>query len=113
VINELFTSSDSIKLDVQFEYIDATIPPSLTSPVTFHVGLVESNVSGNINVLRKLLLGSEGTTVNLPWAFGTTSTTPVNSIIDVPIGSANNNLWIVAFVQDRNTKRIHQTALVK
>jgi hypothetical protein len=113
LVTELVTTNDSIKLDVQFEYIDAVIPPTLTSPVTFHVGLVESNVSGNINVLRKLLLGSEGTTVNIPWSFGTTTAVPVKSIIDVPIGMANNNLWIVAFVQDRNTKRIHQTALVK
>jgi hypothetical protein len=113
LVTELVTTNDSIKLDVQFEYIDAVIPPTLTSPVTFHVGLVESNVSGNINVLRKLLLGSEGTTVNIPWSFGTTTAVPVKSIIDVPIGMANNNLWVVAFVQDRNTKRIHQTALVK
>jgi hypothetical protein len=69
---------------------------------------VENNLSGNVNVLRKMLMGSEGTTINTPWSFGTTITVPVKSIIDVPVGSANPNLWLVAFVQDRNTKRIHQ-----
>ena len=109
-VTDLPTTVDSIKLDVQFEFIDTA---QFNTSVTFHVGLVEASLSGNINVLRKMLLGSEGTTVNIPWVFGTTTTVPVKSIIDVPIGIANNNLWIVAFVQDRITKRIHQSVFVK
>jgi hypothetical protein len=34
----------------------------------------------------------------------------VNSLVDVPV---SNNLWLVAFVQDRLNRRIHQMILVK
>jgi hypothetical protein len=85
--------------------------PTHTTPVTFYVGLVEANVSGNINVLRKMLLGSEGQTVSSTWNTGTTINVPVKSIIDVPVGVGNPDLLVVAFVQDRNTKRIHQMVL--
>ncbi|MFZ2906335.1 MAG: PKD domain-containing protein [Cyclobacteriaceae bacterium] len=109
-VAELASTADSIKLDVSFEYIAL---PTHTDPVTFYVGLVDGNVSGNLNVLRKMLLGGEGITVNTTWNTNDATTVPVKSIIDVPIGTANNNLWIVAFVQDRNTKWIHQTEFVK
>jgi hypothetical protein len=111
VVTELPTSSDSINLNIDFRYIDPSTP--LNSPVTLHIALVESNVSGNINVVRKMLVGGEGQTVNIPWTFGTIYPVAIKSIIDVPIGIANDNLWVVAFVQDRDTKRIHQAWMKK
>ena len=110
-VNELPVTADSISLDVQFEYIDPTAP--LNTPVTFYVALVEANVSGNINVVRKMLTGGEGKTVNMAWTLGTIYPLPMKSIMDMPIGVANGNLWVVAFVQDRNTKRIHQSVMVQ
>jgi len=110
LVTENTTTADSINLNVEFEYRAAQVH---TTPVTFYVGLVDSLVSGNVHVLRKMLLGSEGMTVSTTWNTGDSTIIPVKSIIDVPIGTANSNLWIVAFVQDRNTKRIHQTAFVK
>jgi hypothetical protein len=103
------TTNDSINLTVNYEYI---AQQSVTTPYTFQVALVEGDVNGNLNVLRKMLLGSEGLTVNQTWNNGTIQNIPVKSIVNVPVQDGNN-LYLVAFVQDRNTKRIHQSRVIQ
>ncbi|MBX2970593.1 MAG: T9SS type A sorting domain-containing protein [Cyclobacteriaceae bacterium] len=103
------TTNDSINLTVNYEYI---AQQSVTTPYTFQVALVEGNVNGNVNVLRKMLLGSEGQTANQMWSTGTEQEIQVRSIVNVPIQDGNN-LYLVAFVQDRNTKRIHQSRVIQ
>jgi len=105
--------TDSINALLNFEYIGIN---TYNAPVTFHLALIDSIVgtapNANIHVLRKLLLGTEGLTVDSSWSTGTTKLVPVKSIIDVPVANGNN-LWLVAFVQDRTTKRIHQSYVVR
>jgi PKD repeat protein len=103
------TQLDSLNLTVSFDYI-STEP--FAGPITFHVGLVEGNLNGNINVLRKLLLGTEGVTINATWTTGMTQVIPVKSLVDVPIQDGDD-LYLVAFAQDRSSKRIHQMRVVK
>ncbi|MBX2966676.1 MAG: PKD domain-containing protein [Cyclobacteriaceae bacterium] len=103
------TTNDSINLIVNYEYITQQ---SVTTPYTFQVALIEGDVNGNVNVLRKMLLGSEGLTINTTWNNGTIQSIPVKSIVNVPIQDGNN-LYLVAFVQDRNTKHIHQSRVVE
>jgi hypothetical protein len=102
------TQSDSINVSVRFEFLST----DTLMPVTFHVGLVEGNVNGNINVLRKLLLGTEGVTVNRLWTTGTIQNISVKALVDVPIVNGND-LWLVVFAQDRQSKRIHQSRILK
>jgi hypothetical protein len=110
-LSQSATSLDSVKLEVLFKYI-GTSP--LTTPVTFQVALVDSLVTSSgidqIHVLRKLLLGTEGVTINRTWNPNDLESIEVNSLVDVPV---SNNLWLVAFVQDRLNRRIHQMILVK
>ncbi len=103
------TQTDSINLSVRFEYIDVN---SLNGPVTFHVGLVEGNLNGNINVLRKLLMGTEGVNVNRLWTTGTVQNISVKSLVDVPIQNGND-LWLVGFAQDRVSKQIYQSRVIR
>ncbi|MCK6617987.1 MAG: autotransporter-associated beta strand repeat-containing protein [Cyclobacteriaceae bacterium] len=110
-IQQLPTSSDSIKADVTFRYVN-TIQP-LNIPVRLYIGLVETNLAGNINVLRKMLLGNEGKLVSNTWVYNTTQVESIRSIIDIPIGVNNPNLYLVAWVQDNATKRIHQARIVQ
>ena len=103
-----------MKLHVEFEYVDST--QNFIDPVIVNIGLVEDNIgtTPHRNVLRKLLLGTDGRLITkVDW-----TTNPIESIdseteIDVPIGLDNNNLYLIAFVQDRITKRIHQAVIKK
>ncbi|QOI98199.1 MAG: autotransporter-associated beta strand repeat-containing protein [Flammeovirgaceae bacterium] len=110
-IQQLPTTNDSIKADVTFRYVNTTQP--LNTPVRLYIGLVETNLAGNINVLRKMLLGNEGKLVSNTWVYNTTQVESIRSIIDIPIGVNNPNLYLVAWVQDNATKRIHQARIVQ
>ena len=59
-------------------------------------------VSGNRNVLRKLLFGADGETITNTWVAGTSIVKLKSDVeIDVPIANPAN-LRLVAFVQDKN-----------
>jgi uncharacterized protein (DUF2141 family) len=111
-VTELTTvTDDSIAFSLTYTYVDSLKP--LTNPVVFNVALVEQNVSGNLNVLRGLLLGTEGTQVAQTWTEGLTGTITRRMGIDAPIGTTPNaNLILVAFAQDRVTKRVHQALVL-
>jgi hypothetical protein len=80
--------------------------------VIVHAALVESSVNDQRNVLRKLMLGSDGFTVSRPWSKGNQQTIPLDYTMDVPVADPEN-LYIAIFVQDKLSKRIHQSILVK
>ncbi|HEY0656277.1 MAG TPA: PKD-like domain-containing protein [Chryseosolibacter sp.] len=104
---------DVLRAQVTFSY---AAPVAHTTPVIFQVALMESAVTiGGVlhrNVLRKLLLQSEGFTVNRTWNAGDLQSIDIDYAIDVPI-SDGNNLYVVAFVQDKNTRKILQARVLK
>jgi hypothetical protein len=113
VINELPTlTNDSIAASVDFTFVDTTAV--FSSQIILNIGLIESDVSGNRNVVRKFLSGTDGTLVNQASAVLTPGITTFNLTkrigIDVPIGTAP--LHLIAWIQDRNSKRIHQAKIV-
>ncbi|MBT1701591.1 hypothetical protein KK083_32155, partial [Fulvivirgaceae bacterium PWU4] len=59
--------SNILRATVDFTYVDSVT--SLSNPVVFQAALIETDVYGNRNVLRKLLLNSEGFTVNRAWRY--------------------------------------------
>jgi hypothetical protein len=98
-------ATDSVNLTARVEYIGND---SWTTPITLQVALVEGQVGANINVMRKLLLGTEGVLLSATWENpGDFIERPVNAVVDVPIIDGNN-LWLVAFVQDRLNRTVHQ-----
>jgi hypothetical protein len=107
---DLTASSNVIKATIDFVYIDSV--SSLVNPVTFHAALVETDLLGNKNVLRKLLLQSEGFTVNRSWRYQDTQSIDIDYTLDIPVTDPTK-LYLAVFVQDFNTTRIHQAALVK
>ncbi|HEY0656790.1 MAG TPA: PKD-like domain-containing protein [Chryseosolibacter sp.] len=102
-------ANDVLRAQVSFSYASSK---ALTSPVIFQVALVEDNVNGNRNVLRKLLLQSEGLTVSRSWSATDVQTVDINYPIDVPVVDPAN-LYLVAFVQDKTTRKILQARIFK
>jgi len=79
-----------------------TARENFTTPLIAHVALVEDNVGGNRNVLRKLLFGGDGETITNTWVAGQTIVKQRTDVeINVPIANPAN-LRLVAFVQDKN-----------
>lgn len=101
--------NDVLRAQVSFSFASAK---NLSTPVIFQVALVEDGLNGYRNVLRKLLLQSEGFTVNRTWTAGDLQTIDIDYPIDVPIVNSNN-LYVVAFVQDKTTRRILQARIFK
>ena len=107
-----------VRLNIRFTYIDSLKP--LTTPVTFHAALIERGVPGpapsirNGNVVRKLLLNSEGTTSTRSWVHNDSELLPVQYTVDVPIVNPDS-LYILAFVQDQleDSRKVLQSAIVK
>ena len=63
-------------------------------------------------MLRKLLLQREGFTVNRAWQVNDVQTVNIDYPVDVPIVNPDN-LYLVAFVQDKTTRRILQARIFK
>jgi hypothetical protein len=80
--------------------------------------LVETDVNGNKNVMRKLLLGPGGQEISTPLVAGTPMdvVVPVNYPVDVNIADGDN-LYVVAFVQhivqNPVSKKILQSVIAK
>ena len=106
----------SLRLRLRYTYIDSI--QNLDIPVTLHAALIERGVNGNRNVVRKLLLRSDGLAVDQSWTEGTFVEYDVDYSLDVPIVNPDN-LYVVAFVQDNSgegsptARRILQTVIVK
>jgi hypothetical protein len=100
---------DPLTGTIDFEYIGQS---EFTSPVLLHAALVEGTVGDNTNVLRKLIWGPAGKLVTDTWSVGEVSSQAVNFMMNAHIWKPND-LYVIAFVQDKNTKRILQTVIVK
>ena len=114
-------NSNTITPEVEALYLGKT---PFTDPLLIQAALIETPVttpsSGTFrNVLRKQLFGGDGETVSLTFdpiqpGLDTASVTRsrVNVTIDVPVQNSNN-LWMIAYVQNKLTKEVYQTAIFK
>jgi hypothetical protein len=92
--------------------ITLTAQQDFNTPLLLNVALVE-DVDGNKNVLRKLLFGPDGLTITNAIAKGEVIVRD-KGIIDINAPITNENgLTMVAFVQDKITKEIYQSVVLK
>ncbi len=92
--------------------VTLTAQQAFTTPLTLNVALVE-DVGTNRNVLRKLLFGPEGLTITNAIANGEIIIREKGPI-ELNTAIANpNGLKMIAFIQDRVTKEIYQSAVLK
>jgi hypothetical protein len=100
-------------LSVEVEFEANTV---INDAVTLQIAVVETDIVRNgvtyRNVLKKLLLGGEGQTINSSWTAGQKQTISFNWNIDVEIFNPDN-LYIIAFVQNKTTREIYGTAKLK
>ncbi|MEQ8924461.1 MAG: T9SS type A sorting domain-containing protein, partial [Fulvivirga sp.] len=64
------------------------------------------------NVLKKLLLGGEGRSINNTWTAGQSETVDITWTIDVEIFDPTN-LYLVAFVQNKSSREVYGTVQKK
>ncbi|MBL7857635.1 MAG: PKD domain-containing protein, partial [Cyclobacteriaceae bacterium] len=107
------TRTDVLDLNVTYTYTNQT---PFTGPVTFQVALIETDVVADVftltNVLRRHLLTTGGQTENRSWALNDQLAIPISKEIDVQLQN-QNNLWVVAYAQDKFSQEILQATLVK
>ncbi|MEO5980443.1 MAG: PKD-like domain-containing protein, partial [Chryseolinea sp.] len=108
------TSNTKVRLALTYTYIDSTAP--LQNRVTMQAAIVEKGVGNNGPVVRKLLLGSEGKTVDRTWNRGDKQIADVDYDIEVPIANSDS-VFIVAFIQDNfpgagQSKKILQSKII-
>ncbi len=112
-IDTILSNQNILKANVKFNYIDSL--SVLNTNISVQIALIESNVGGHRNVVRKLLPPS-GTFFPGPWSNDlATKIIPIDYTIDVPIENSDN-LYILAFVQNKDgstDRRIHQSLMVK
>ncbi len=109
-----------VTLDTVATNVDNTINPVLTlrsvndhtDPLLINIALVETNVGGNLNVMRKLLYGPDGLTLTNAWTAGQPATIDRGAVeINVPVLNPAL-LKMVAFVQNKNTREIYQAVTI-
>jgi hypothetical protein len=101
------TASKQIQGDINFEYLGTT---PYAEPVALHLALVENGVGGHSNVLRKLLFNPQGKIVTDSWTTGQVR----SELFDYSTYTSifhPDSLYLVAFVQDKNTKEILQAVI--
>ena len=89
-----------------------TATQAFTAPLIAQVVLIENSVGTANNVVRKQLFGADGLTISTPWTLGQTLVqSKANVAINVPIVNSNN-LTLVGYIQDKNTKEIYQSMVI-
>ncbi len=89
-----------------------TAKRDFTAPLLINVALLEKDVNGFRNVLRKNLLGSAGETLNLTWVAGQSLNKVVMNVpLDIPITDPNG-LLLIGYVQDKNSGEIYQSIAI-
>ncbi|MEQ8304739.1 MAG: PKD-like domain-containing protein, partial [Cyclobacteriaceae bacterium] len=92
--------------------LNLTARKAFNAPLIVQVAIIEKNVDGSKNVLRKQLFGNDGLTLNNPWVANQSLTqTKADVEINVPI-SNSSQLELVGYVQDKNTKEIYQSVVI-
>jgi hypothetical protein len=92
--------------------ITLTAQRAFTSPLLLNIALVE-DVGSNRNVLRKLLFGPEGLTIANVISKGDVINRDKDIIeLNAPILNPNG-LTMIAFIQDRTTREIYQSVVLK
>ncbi len=92
--------------------LSITAAKDFTSPLIAQVVLIEKNINGERNVVRKQLFGADGSTISTPWTAGQTLVqSKANVEINVPIVNSSQ-LALVGYIQDKNTKEIYQSIRV-
>ncbi|MFN5170766.1 MAG: PKD-like domain-containing protein [Cyclobacteriaceae bacterium] len=114
-------NANTITPEVEALYLGTT---TFTDPLLIQAALIETPVTTPSsetyrNVLRKQLFGGDGETVALSFdpiqpGLDTASVTRsrANVVIDVPVQNGNN-LWMIAYVQNKLTKEIYQAGIFK
>ena len=105
------TANGPLTGEVDLAYTGTVAYPN---PVLLHAALVEDGIGGNNrNVLRKFIWGPQGKRLEGPVAVG-------NQFNDIAINFDMNaivtnpsNLYLIVFVQDKVTKRVLQSRIVK
>src|SRR5690606_18032823 len=113
-LDTLPTSGNKVRGEIRITYADSV--NTQTEPVILQVALVDSVAafSGSRQfkyVVRKLLLNNEGHQVAQTWTPGLTYQHEFEEIIDVSINE-NTSHYLVAFVQDKSTRKIHQSLVL-
>jgi len=92
--------------------ISITANQAFNSPLIVQISLIEKNINGVKNILRKQLFGADGLTLNTAWVAGQSLVqTQADISIDVPIINSSS-LALVAYVQDKNTREIYQSVVI-
>ncbi|SKC60662.1 PKD-like domain-containing protein, partial [Ohtaekwangia koreensis] len=109
------TAPDILKADINYTFIDKL--NSFNPPVILQAALVENGVNNNKFSLRKLLYGPEGFIITEPLTAGnivsfSKSDEDETHELETPI-SNGDSLYIIAFAQDKETRRILQTVIKK
>jgi len=92
--------------------LNITARQNFTSPLIAQVALIEKSAAGSKNIVRKQLFGADGTTISTPWTQGQILNQLKNDvIINVPIVNSNQ-LALVGYIQDKNTKEIYQSVRI-
>jgi hypothetical protein len=107
-------TATKIDYDFKVTYADS-INSNFTTPVVLHIALYETIATdGGLavrNVLRKMLTGSGGITVTQNWTWSSSPLPPTtrSGSSDLDINFQNpDSLYVVAFVQNKNTQEIYQ-----
>ncbi|MTI20619.1 PKD domain-containing protein, partial [Fulvivirga sp. RKSG066] len=110
-IDTLSSADNIVSGEIEIEACD-----NLNEQVTVQLAVVEDMVdySGITyqNVVRKLMLGGQGQTVNLNWTPGVSTTINAEWEVSTEIQDPNN-LYLIGFVQNKTTREIYGTAIVK
>ncbi|HEY9046641.1 MAG TPA: PKD domain-containing protein, partial [Ohtaekwangia sp.] len=109
------TAPDVLKADINYKFIDKL--NSFNPPIILQAALVENGVNGNRFSLRKLLYGPEGFIITDPLVAGTSVTyskPDADETFELQTPIANgDSLYIIAFAQDKATRRVLQTVIQK
>ncbi len=92
--------------------LSITATQTFTAPLIAQVVLIEKNVGGSKNVVRKQLFGADGLTISTPWTVGQTITQSRPDVsINVPIVNSSQ-LVLIGYIQDKNSKEIYQSIVI-
>ncbi|MBX7126468.1 MAG: T9SS type A sorting domain-containing protein, partial [Cyclobacteriaceae bacterium] len=110
---QLDTIATGLGTTISLDMTVTTLIP-VQNQIVMQVALIETDVNGSRNVVRKLLLGPAGHVPNLSWT--TAGFSYQHQFLDLPISVTINDpskLKLVAFIQDKVTKVIYQSLVIQ